>query len=297
MICFAITSLPTESARLSASRQSQFSRQIKELEDALGARLLDRVGKTLRPTSFGLRLARMSRVYLGGVVELAAGETEKPRLLNVGGDKGLLRWLFIPAMRSLRGMTPRIDCRLRSLRSELVVRELDMGKIDVGLVRGSALDDQQASESIGTFRFTMVVPRLLLRSRTGEEVFQGKPLAFGELMGAGQLVRLTREIATSAGIRLNRVIEAETLSLLMAALEQGEAAAFIPTVAASQLPSERFARLRIDGIERLDRRIVLTWLPESGDQQPFVRQAVHVLARSLSQTMTELDRIDADAVP
>lgn len=277
------------------SRQSQFSRQIKELEEALGVRLFDRVGKTLRPTAAGLQLARMSRVYLGGVAELAAAELEKPQLVSVGGGEGLLRWLFIPSMDVLRGLTPPIHCRVRSLRSAEVIEELDLGRIDVGLVRKSALGDEHASESIGTFRFVFVVPRSLLRSRTGEEVFEGKPVAFAELMGDGQLARMAREIAAAAGIQLNRVIEAETLSLLLAAVEMGAAAAFLPTVAASLLPPDRFAVLRFDGIERLEREIVLTWLPEIADQKPVVRQAVRVLVRSLNQTMTEADRVDSVA--
>src|SRR5947199_133584 len=49
------------------SRQSQFSRQIKELEDALGQKLFDRIGKTLRPKESGLQLTRMTKAFLDGV--------------------------------------------------------------------------------------------------------------------------------------------------------------------------------------------------------------------------------------
>ena len=272
------------------SRQSQFSRQIKELEGALGTRLFERIGKTLRPTPFGLQLARMSRVFLGGVDELVSGELEKPQLLNVGGGEGLLRWFFIPSMNALRGLTPPVHCRVRSLRSAEVIEELDLGRIDVGLVRKSALAENHASETVGMFRFVFVVPRSQLRSRTGEEVFGGKPVAFAELMGDGQLARTARDIAAAAGIQLHRVIEAETLSLLLAAVEHGDAAAFLPTVAASLLPADRFAVLRFDAIDRLDREIALTWLPEIADQKPVVRQAIRVLVRSLNQTMAERDR-------
>ena len=142
------------------------------------------------------------------------------------------------------------------------------------------------------FRFVFVVPRSQLRSRTGEEVFGGKPVAFAELMGDGQLARTARDIAAAAGIQLHRVIEAETLSLLLAAVEHGDAAAFLPTVAASLLPADRFAVLRFDAIDRLDREIALTWLPEIADQKPVVRQAIRVLVRSLNQTMAERDRTE-----
>ena len=275
----------------SSSRQSQFSRQIKELEEAVGGKLFERIGKTLKPTPLGQHLARMSRVYLGAVADLAAQEAEKPGLLNVGGGEGLLRWLFVPSMSALRGLSPPIHCRVRSLRSAEVIHELELGRIDVGLVRKSAVSESHKTETIGTFEFVFVVPRQILRSRTGEEVYEGKPVPFAELMGDGRLATTAREISTQAGIQLNRVIQAETLSLLLASVEHGDAAAFLPTVAAANLPSDRFAVLRFEGMNRLNRETVLAWLPEVADQKPFVGQAIRVLSRSLRQTMSDADRL------
>ncbi len=275
----------------SSSRQSQFSRQIKELEEAVGGKLFDRIGKTLKPTPLGLQLARMSRVYFGAVTDLATREAEKPGLLNVGGGEGLLRWLFVPSMSALRGLSPPIHCRVRSLRSASVVQELDLGRIDVGLVRKSAVAEHHAIETVGTFEFVFVVPRQLLRSRTGEEVYEGTPVPFAELMGDGQLATTAREISAQEGIQLNRVIQAETLSLLLASVEHGDAAAFLPTVAIANLSSDRFAILRFKGMNKLSRETVLAWLPEVADQKPVVRQAIRVLSRSLRQTMSDADRL------
>lgn len=274
-----------------ASRQSQFSRQIKELEGALGAKLFERVGKTLRPTPFGLQLARMSRMYFGAVADLASTEAERPGLLNVGGGEGLLRWLFVPSMSALRELSPPIHCRVRSLRSADVIHELELGRIDVGLVRKSAVPENHASETVGIFEFVFVVPRQLLRSRSADEVYQGRPVPFAELMGDGQLATTAREISAEAGIQLNRVVQAETLSLLLASVEHGDAAAFLPTVAAALLPADRFAVLRFNELGKLSRETVLTWLPEVAAQKPIVQQAIRLLSRSLRQTMSEADRL------
>ena len=283
----------TAAAGPNTSRQSQFSRQIKELEEAVGGKLFARVGKTLRPTPLGLQLARMSRVFFGAVADLALQEAEKPGLLNVGGGEGMLRWLFVPSMSTLRGLSPPIHCRMRSLRSAEVIRELELGRIDVGLVRKSAVPENHSTETIGTFEFVFVVPRELLRSRTIEEVYEGKPVPFAELMGDGQLATTAREISAEAGIQLNRVIQAETLSLLLASVEHGDTAAFLPTVAAALLPSDRFAFLRPNNINQLNREVVLAWLSELADQKPALKQAIRVLSRSLRQTIAEADRLAA----
>ena len=209
-------------------------------------------------------------------------------MLTVGGGEATLRWILVPALDALRNLTPPMHCRVRSLRSTEVIRELEMGRIDVGLVRKTAVSESIAYEQIGTLAFVFVIPRRLLRSRSAEEAYEGQPIAYAELSGDGQLVTVARDIAKDAGIHLNRVIQAETLSLLLAAVEHGDAAGFLPTLAAGQLPTDRFALLPIENIERLNRETVIAWLPEAADQKPVLKSAIRVLSRSLRQTMTHV---------
>ena len=69
------------------NRQSQFSRQIKELEKALGANLFERSGKTLKANETG-RPAGQSQGHGGGdaiylsPAEIGLGQREQPRLLQ-----------------------------------------------------------------------------------------------------------------------------------------------------------------------------------------------------------------------
>ncbi len=97
------------------------------------------------------------------------------------------------------------------------------------------------------------------------ESYQDKPVTYAELSGGGQLATVARDIAKDAGIHLNRVIQAETLSLLLAAVEHGDAAGFLPILAAGLLPTDRFVLLPIENIHRLNRATVIAWLPEAAD--------------------------------
>lgn len=140
----------------------------------------------------------------------------------------------------------------------------------------------------------LVIPRRLLRSRSGEEAYQGKPLAYAELAGEGQLATMARDISKDAGIHLNRVIQAETLSLLLAAVEHGDAAAFLPTPSTFALPNDRFAVLQLENIDRLSREMVLAWIPEAADQKPALKRAIRVLSRSLRQSMSDFARVSGN---
>ncbi len=277
----------TAAAGPSASRQSQFSRQIKELEEALGARLFDRVGKTLRPTLFGEQLARMSRTFFGAVAELAAQEVGKPGTIVIGGGEAALRWVLLPCLPALRDLNPPIYCQVRSLPTAEVVREVELGRLHFGLVRRDAVSEGLAYEVIGSLEFALVVPRVLLRGRSAEVVFEGRALAYAELSGGGQLATLARETAREAGIQLNRVLSAETLSLMLAAVEHGDAAAFLPLPAVTDLPQDRFAVVKVENIQRLNREMVLVWSTEAVDPQPALKQALLLLSRGLQRVMTD----------
>ena len=110
------------------------------------------------------------------------------------------------------------------------------------------------------------------------------------MSGEGQLATLARQTAEEAGIRLNRVILAETLSLLLAAVENGDAAAVLPVPAISQLPQDRFAVVTLEKAGRLNREMVLLWSPEAAAQQSEVKRSVVALSSALHQAMADAAR-------
>src|SRR5712671_4362044 len=64
-------------------RQSQYSRQIKELEDFFRTRLIERQGKGTRLTESGRELARISRFFMLGsrISSVAVCRRSKPSAL------------------------------------------------------------------------------------------------------------------------------------------------------------------------------------------------------------------------
>src|SRR5579871_2796074 len=60
-------------------KQSQYSRQIKELEDFFRIKLVERHGKGIQLTSSGRELARISRFFLLGLSNFQRGCLQKSR--------------------------------------------------------------------------------------------------------------------------------------------------------------------------------------------------------------------------
>ncbi len=85
------------------TRQSQFSRQVKELEGHFGTKLLERVGKTVRLTDAGRKLAVLTQSYFRSVEEMRATAT-KDDVIRIGAGESVFRWLIMPRLSEMRNL-------------------------------------------------------------------------------------------------------------------------------------------------------------------------------------------------
>jgi DNA-binding transcriptional LysR family regulator len=83
------------------------------------------------------------------------------------------------------------------------------------------------------------------------------------------------------GLNLQPVVRAETFSLLMSAVESGTAVAFLPEAAAKDLPEERFARMRENAMEAMNRTLSLVWNEKVAASRASVRRALTRMRRVL----------------
>jgi DNA-binding transcriptional LysR family regulator len=83
-----------------AVRQSQYSRQIKELEDFFRTNLVERQGKGIRLTASGRELARVSRFFMLGLSNFRRGCLTERQTFRIGASATFIRQFFLPAAAS-----------------------------------------------------------------------------------------------------------------------------------------------------------------------------------------------------
>lgn len=131
--------------------QSTVSARIRQLEDALGARLFERGRGGAEPTAAGRQFETHCRslVAAWGLArrEVSAGATPNSRKLRVSVQFTLARTILLPWMQVMRQLYPKLELYLEANYSQQTQRDIQSGEMDVGIVFAPQLSpDVQVNE-------------------------------------------------------------------------------------------------------------------------------------------------------
>jgi DNA-binding transcriptional LysR family regulator len=90
-------------------RQSQYSRQIKELEDFFRVTLFERHGKGIRLTPNGRELARISRFFLLGLSNFQRGSLAEEQTYRIGASATFLATFLLPVLAAPHSIRPEVS--------------------------------------------------------------------------------------------------------------------------------------------------------------------------------------------
>jgi DNA-binding transcriptional LysR family regulator len=258
-------------------RQSQISRQIKELEDFLGTRIVERAGKTIQLTETGKTLAVLTQTFLRAVQDLSGGE-KKSSLLRLGAGESILRWVVMPRLAEIQNMDVEVGFDFATQRTEQCVESLKRGHLDLAIVRSDAVDDTLSALPCGSMTYALVVPRKLLPGRTAAGLQLVRTLPFAMLSGDGVLAKAVTALAKSMNIQLDIRVRAENFSLILSAIENATLATVIPIPAVKGLSKETFAVIEAEGIPAITRSLAVVFLPDASNLRQSVRRVAPRLA-------------------
>ncbi len=219
-------------ARECAVSQPALSMQIAQLEDEMGAALVERHRTRVLLTDAGQVVAARARDILHAVGDMAAqvrhGSAVLAGRLTLGVIPSLAPYILPRILPRLHTDYPRLDLILREAQTERLMQELDAGAVDAALL--SLPIEGAGFESIGLFD-----DPFLLAYRAG-----GKPRKPAEILASERLLLLEeghclRDQALSFCRTLKRgdteVLSATSLFTIMQMVAQGYGATLLPQVA------------------------------------------------------------------
>ena len=220
--------------------QPALSQQIRQLEEMLGARLLDRTGRIVRPTDAGRAYIDHARRALR---EFEAGRRAIHDVENL--DSGALRLAFTPTfttylvgplVRQFHGRHPGIGISVDVLAQTEMETALSEDRIDLGVAFGTVQSDDIVARPLYEECLCLVVGE-------GHSAFDHAELAASGLDGM-DLALLDTTFVTRAAIdrylQANAAhpriaVELNSVGCLLATLRGGGLATIMPQAAASEI--------------------------------------------------------------
>lgn len=216
------------------NRQSQFSRQLAELEGWFGLPLLDRSTTPNRPTAEALRIAASTEAFLRELDGIREAAGAGRRTVVFGAGERMLRSYLIP----WAGRLPQDGLRFifRNLSSRSIRAELVGNRVDIGIVRRTDCPPGFSKCELPPLPMRLLLPEGLAcrrRKWTWREL-AGLPLVV--LEGQGGFARFIGEQAMNAGVSLDLAVECSTWTQVIDAMRECKLAGFLPQNLERQFP-------------------------------------------------------------
>lgn len=245
-------------------RQSQFSRQLKELEDFFEIELTRRQGKGLVLTDAGKELVQIARESIGRLHDFQLEAGARPLCYSIGGGDSLVQWLVLPRLAGLQSALPNISLRLQNLRTAEVISRLQELSLDFGLVRRDAISEPLAAFPLGRMKYALYCPRTLAPGKEPpglRQLLPGVPLAMQS--GDGAFVQQFRDWAAKSRLNVSIQLECESFPQACRALVSGCFATILPTMARCDLPDAAFLEFDLPFLNKKPRQMCLAWNPRT----------------------------------
>lgn len=255
------------------SRQSQFSRQISELEEAVGTKLFERLNRRLIPTEAGRSLALMTRSFFEGLAELSRTGTSEGETVHIAAGESVFEDLVYPRIASMRSALPGCRFVFDCCSTQDAVQRLKGGRADIAIIRKNAATDDLDTAALVDISYTLVVPRGVLPQgdSSGLDCLRRLPIAV--LRSGGEFRRSLTAITEKAGLNLVPVAETDTFRGLYELVRTGTVAAILPKSMAKTLPADKFATVDSAEFALLNRSLVVATVKRTKSLRPLVGTA------------------------
>jgi LysR family hydrogen peroxide-inducible transcriptional activator len=217
-----------------AISQPALSMQIKDLEEALGAVLIERGGRQVRLTKFGEEAALRIRDILRAVDELGDfARASRDRLagrLRIGMIPTIAPYLLPTVIENLTRLHPELDVHVREALTSKLIQELTEGRLDTAIVALPVSEPSLTEVALFAENFLLVRPG----EHDGTPVPDGKDLREMRLLllEEGHCFRDQALSFCNAQSALPReVLDASSLSTLVQMVSAGMGVTLIPEMA------------------------------------------------------------------
>lgn len=257
-------------------KQSLFSRQIKELETALGTSLFDRSTVPHRANEAGQRLAALAEEFFGGVTEVMTSASEGQERIVIGAGESILKSLMIPLIGRARKTLPKTCFVFRNLTSKRILAELTARRLDLGVVTSLPEASSIRSKLVGSFGMRLILPPGIAAAAEWA-LLEKIPLALPE--GEGRFRAFIGDCARKHGVEPEVVLECSSYSQALEAVRVNGVATFVPEILVRSDPELKQRALLLPGLEAFKVELWIVWADGVPERRPVVGKFLKLIGR------------------
>jgi DNA-binding transcriptional LysR family regulator len=257
--------------------QSLYSRQLRELENFFGCALTKRSGKTLVMSEAGLRLAKLSRLYLAGLNDFLQEQQHRCGPVRVGAGERIIHWLIAPHLLPLRQRPDSMTLEFHNLRSADMVTKLHHHELDLGIVRSERPPPRPLKAvRLGVLRYAyFATEEHCPRKKTGGA--HRKPVTFADINDTSRRRTHAKIVEMLFGIPLAPAYLCHHMPALARIVQSGAAGALLPVHAAGEFGKTGVQSIRLDHQLPIHETLWMTWNPRMVELVPAIERVMRMM--------------------
>ena len=239
--------------------QPAVSVQVRQLEKQLGARLIERVGRTARPTAAGADLlthaARIDAAVSAARDAMARHASGALGRVRVGTGATACAYLLPALLRDVRRRLPTLEITVTTGNTVAIVKAIEENLIDVGLVTMPVAGRTLEVTPVVTDEFVVVAPpRMELPARVTPAVLASRPMVLFE--PGGHTRRIADEWFARTGVTITPMMSLGSVEAIKEMAAAGLTCAVLPGLAVRR-PADRAGLVVRSLTPRLYRRLAV----------------------------------------
>jgi DNA-binding transcriptional LysR family regulator len=260
-------------------KQSQYSRQIKELEDFFRIKLVERQGKGIRLTSNGKELARISRFFLLGLSNFQRGCLAEEQTFRIGASATFIQRFLLPVVSNAKAALRDTRYIVETVSDDEIERRLHDLTLDFGVTTRATISRPLHLKELGKWRLKLWAPVTMHRTeKSAVSALKERRLP---------LALAVNEFGVDALRDHDCRLACDSFLQALEALKEQQLAAVLPDYLSpgAGLSLKSFLRVRMAGVDSRTFYFRLAWNPRLLRLNPHAARRKDFLAEALITQM------------